>query len=387
MERNIKIPQGFRFAGMHCGIKKSKKDIALFYCTGKCNAAGTFTRNAFKAAPVLLSKKHIENGEAQAIIANSGVANAATGKKGLEDAKEMAIQTSKTLGIPASEVLVCSTGVIGKKLPMEKINNAIVPLKGLLGNSEKNVLDSAQAIMTTDKYEKVCSESFEGISILGIAKGSGMINPNMATMLCFFFTDASLSKKNLGKALKNAVDKSFNQISVDGCESTNDSVIVLSNSSGKNVSYKNFEKHLTSVAVRLAKLIVADGEGATKTIVARVKGAASKEAARKIAKSVISSNLVKACIHGCDPNVGRIIAAAGSSMNGTKYPGMLVKICDELVFKNGELLEFDEGNLKGKMSAKEIMIKLDMKKGKHNAEAFGCDLTEDYVKFNACYSS
>jgi len=382
---NVTMPKGFVFAGTHCGIKKIKKDLVLFYCKDNCNAAGVFTKNAFKAAPVKLCEKHIASGSANAIIVNSGIANAATGKDGEYAAELTAFTTAKELSIKKSEVLVCSTGIIGKKLPLKKITSFLPELVKSLGCKKKNIIDSAEAILTTDKKTKIVSKKIGETTILGIAKGSGMINPNMATMLCFFFTDAKIGKKELKKALKTAVDNSFNQLSVDGCESTNDSVIILSNQEGQQIDFKKFSSALTESAVTLAKMIVKDAEGAEKMIIVKVTGAPNTKTAKKISKSIVSSDLVKTCVHGCDPNVGRIISAAGNSSNQCEGNGLTAKVCGTPIFSNWEMQKFDKALLGKKMTKKEITIEVNMNQGNCSAEAFGCDLTQKYVKFNSKY--
>lgn len=400
-ENAVTQTPGFRAAGVHVGVKtsnKEKKDVALIYSEKPCAVAGMFTTNVVKAAPVYYDMKVVENGRAQAIIANSGNANACTGEQGEKDAAAMAAAAGAVLGLKAEEVLVCSTGVIGHNMPMDRVLSGIKAAAANL--SSDGGRDAAEAILTTDVYRKEISKTVDlngiTVTISGMAKGSGMICPNMATMLCFITTDAAIDSKVLQMALKESVALSFNQISVDGDMSTNDTVLMLANGMAGNAaitlnseSYQKFVAVLKDICFYLAKKIARDGEGATHLLEAHVIHAASEEDALKAAKSVVSSDLVKAAIFGKDANWGRIICAAGYS--GAKFDQSKVDISlssysgEILVAKNGGGLEFDEDYALKILSEENITAIIDLKAGEFSGKAWGCDLTYDYVKINADY--
>ncbi len=400
-ENAVTQTPGFKAAGVHVGVKtsnKEKKDVALIYSEKPCAVAGMFTTNVVKAAPVYYDMKVVENGRAQAIIANSGNANACTGEQGEKDAAAMAEAAGAVLGLKAEEVLVCSTGVIGHNMPMDRVLSGIKAAAANL--SSDGGRDAAEAILTTDVYRKEISKTVDlngiTVTISGMAKGSGMICPNMATMLCFITTDAAIDSKVLQMALKESVALSFNQISVDGDMSTNDTVLMLANGMAGNAaitpnsdSYQKFVAVLKDICFYLAKKIARDGEGATHLLEAQVIHAASEEDALKAAKSVVSSDLVKAAIFGKDANWGRIICAAGYS--GAKFDQSKVDISlssysgEITVAKNGGGLEFDEDYALKILSEENITAIIDLKAGEFSGKAWGCDLTYDYVKINADY--
>ena len=400
-ENAVTQTPGFKAAGVHVGVKtsnKEKKDVALIYSEKPCAVAGMFTTNVVKAAPVYYDMKVVENGRAQAIIANSGNANACTGEQGEIDAAAMAAAAGAVLGLKAEEVLVCSTGVIGHNMPMDRVLSGIKAAAANL--SSDGGRDAAEAILTTDVYRKEISKTVDlngiTVTISGMAKGSGMICPNMATMLCFITTDAAIDSKVLQMALKESVALSFNQISVDGDMSTNDTVLMLANGMAGNAaitpksdSYQKFVAVLKDICFYLAKKIARDGEGATHLLEAQVIHAASEEDALKAAKSVVSSDLVKAAIFGKDANWGRIICAAGYS--GAKFDQSKVDISlssysgEITVAKNGGGLEFDEDYALKILSEENITAIIDLKAGEFSGKAWGCDLTYDYVKINADY--
>lgn len=400
-ENAVTQTPGFKAAGVHVGVKtsnKEKKDVALIYSEKPCAVAGMFTTNVVKAAPVYYDMKVVENGRAQAIIANSGNANACTGEQGEKDAAAMAAAAGAVLGLKAEEVLVCSTGVIGHNMPMDRVLSGIKVAAANL--SSDGGRDAAEAILTTDVYRKEISKTVDlngiTVTISGMAKGSGMICPNMATMLCFITTDAAIDSKVLQMALKESVALSFNQISVDGDMSTNDTVLMLANGMAGNAaitpnsdSYQKFVAVLKDICFYLAKKIARDGEGATHLLEAQVIHAASEEDALKAAKSVVSSDLVKAAIFGKDANWGRIICAAGYS--GAKFDQSKVDISlssysgEITVAKNGGGLEFDEDYALKILSEENITAIIDLKAGEFSGKAWGCDLTYDYVKINADY--
>lgn len=400
-ENAVTQTPGFKAAGVHVGVKtsnKEKKDVALIYSEKPCAVAGMFTTNVVKAAPVYYDMKVVENGRAQAIIANSGNANACTGEQGEKDAAAMAEAAGAVLGLKAEEVLVCSTGVIGHNMPMDRVLSGIKAAAANL--SSDGGRDAAEAILTTDVYRKEISKTVDlngiTVTISGMAKGSGMICPNMATMLCFITTDAAIDSKVLQMALKESVALSFNQISVDGDMSTNDTVLMLANGMAGNAaitpnsdSYQKFVAVLKDICFYLAKKIARDGEGATHLLEAQVIHAASEEDALKAAKSVVSSDLVKAAIFGKDANWGRIICAAGYS--GAKFDQSKVDISlssysgEITVAKNGGGLEFDEDYALKILSEENVTAIIDLKAGEFSGKAWGCDLTYDYVKINADY--
>lgn len=391
---SITAVPGFLASGIYAGIKKiEKKDLALIFSEKPCTAAGLFTKNEVKGAPVLISQRNIKKGIGQAIIANSGNSNACTGKQGIKDAEEMAALFAKALNIKSNLVYVASTGVIGEPMPMEKIRNGIADAALKLG--KEGGRDAAEAIMTTDTFlkEKAVQINVSGktITIAGIAKGSGMIYPNMATMLSFIATDAKIASKDLKGALKAAVDKSFNMTTVDGDMSTSDMVICLANgvsgvSITRNKGYKDFQDGLNYVCTELAKMIVKDGEGATKFVEIRIKGAKTFNDAKKIGMAIANSNLVKTALFASDANWGRIMAAIG-------YSGIKVnpdKI--DLFFNNVKMvgkgigLGIDaEKEATKVLKQKEFSITVDLHLGKAEAAVWTCDFSYDYVKINAAY--
>ena len=396
-DQNVCAPQGFKAAGVSAGIKKSHKlDLSLIYSEVPAIAAGVFTRNQVKAAPLLLTKKHLKSGYLQAIITNSGNANACTGKLGTQHAKQTAIALAKELKIDNTLIGVASTGVIGVTLPIEKILTSIPKLSAKLDSAEDQ--EAAKAIMTTDTFAKQAALSVklsDGsiIKIGGMAKGSGMIHPNMATMLGFITTDADISAAALQIALSKAVNNSFNMISVDGDSSTNDMVLVMANKCAANTAIEDinhpdwqlFYEGLLCLCISLSKQIATDGEGATTLIAVNVSGAKSDKQAKLVAKSVVSSSLVKAAVFGNDANWGRIACAAGYA-NAAINPNKLNISLEELMlFKHGVPLEFSEDEALKLLQNKEVNINLDLGLGEHSATAWGCDLTYDYVKINAAY--
>ncbi|HIZ76372.1 MAG TPA: bifunctional ornithine acetyltransferase/N-acetylglutamate synthase [Firmicutes bacterium] len=399
----VTAAQGFQAAGVHAGIKTSnhtKKDVAMIYSTVPCVVAGVFTTNVVKAAPVRYDMEIVKKGVARAIVVNSGNANACTGQQGMDDVKETAEYAGGLMGINSDEVLVCSTGVIGHTLPMDRIKEGIASAHSALSDSPEGGHDAAQAILTTDVYLKEISYTIDldgvPVTIGGIAKGSGMICPNMATMLAFITTDASIEGNVLKKLMKEAADLSFNQISVDGDMSTNDTMLMMANGLAGNAkieegtkNYDLFKEALLKITAYLAKKIARDGEGATHLFEAEVINAPDEKSARKIAKSIVSSNLVKAAIFGKDANWGRIICAAGYA--GVDFDPSLVDIYLKsangsiLVAQNGGGLEFNEEEALDILKEENVFAVVDLKSGNASGKAWGCDLTYDYVKINADY--
>lgn len=404
IDGGITAAKGFFAAGLDVGIKgNGKKDMALIYSKVPCQAAGVFTTNVVKAAPVKWDKKVVDTSPyAQAIVVNSGVANACTGIEGDQYCKEMAITTGETLGVPADAVLVASTGVIGRQLPMDKIKPGILALSKVLGGDREHAKLAAEAIMTTDTRSKEVAVEIEIAGkkavVSGMCKGSGMIHPNMATMLCFVVTDVDISHEMLQKALSSIVVDTFNMISVDGDTSTNDSVLLLANGMAGNdfidtedEKYKTFCEALGTVMTELSKKIAGDGEGCTCLFEAKVIGAESKEQARILAKSIICSNLTKAAIFGHDANWGRILCAMGYS--GVSFDPEKVDIYFQSkvgmlkIVENGVDTGYSEEKATEILSQEEVTAIADIKMGQEEATAWGCDLTYEYVKINGDYRS
>ena len=394
---NITSPQGFKAAGMHCGIKHKKKDLALLVSDVPASVAGVFTTNAIQAAPIKVTKEVVYHTQKmQAIIVNSGNANACTGKQGLLDAQAMQQLAADKLQIDASLIGVASTGVIGEVMKLAPI---IQGLPNLTPQADlESAIDFAQAILTTDTVMKNTQYStvIDGkeIIIAGTAKGSGMIEPNMATMLGFITTDANIESAELQQALSYVTDITFNAITVDGDTSTNDTVIVMANGLAGNESltpqhpeWQKFVDTLHVVAQDLAKAIAKDGEGATKLIEVEVKGAVSDEEARKIAKTVVGSPLVKTAVFGCDANWGRIIAAVGYSGATVDVDAITIQIGGTTMVENGEPVAFSEEKLIDILKQQEVKIDVSVGAGEGHGHAWGCDLTYDYVQINASYRS
>ena len=390
--------KGFSFAGIHAGIKKQDgiKDLGLIYCAKGTRVAGVFTRNHVKAAPVVLDQQRIESGQCRAVLVNSGNANCFTGPKGMEDARQCSQWVAQTLGVDEDDVLVSSTGVIGAPLPMERFESGIPQLGPALG--EDRVTDFARAILTTDLDIKLVEKkavlpSGEIISMMGVAKGSGMIRPDMATMLAYVVTDVSIGAPLLKKLLVEVSDKSFNRISVDGDTSTNDTLLCLASGAGEAViqdedSIHAFATLLESVCFDLGKMIVKDGEGATKVVQIRVKGADSAKDAFRAAEAIAHSNLVKTAIHGEDPNWGRITAAAGRSGAMVDPDKMDLFFEDQPLVLAGKWLGLEaEKKIAQLVKAKEINIVLDLNLGEYEDGFLFCDFSADYVKINADYRS
>ncbi|MFB1081954.1 bifunctional ornithine acetyltransferase/N-acetylglutamate synthase [Jeotgalibacillus sp. JSM ZJ347] len=392
---NIASPIGFKAAGLHCGIKHKKNDLALLVSDVPANAAGVYTTNAVQAAPLKVTKEALAvEKKMQAIIVNSGNANACTGKQGYVDAQTMQHLTANLLNIEPHLVGVASTGVIGEKLPMDCLKYGIPKLEPVAGL--KGSIDFSQSILTTDTVSKNTAYKVDidgkTVTVAGTAKGSGMIHPNMATMLGFISTDAAIESDHLHGALKSVVDRSFNSITVDGDTSTNDMVLVMANGLAENETlspshpdWKVFVQTLLHVCEDLGKMIAKDGEGATKLIEVEVTGAKNDEEARKIAKTVVGSPLVKTAAFGCDANWGRILAAVGYSGMTIDPNEVEILIGQTPVVREGEPLPFSEDELTEYLKQPEIKLKVNVNQGDGKGLAWGCDLTYDYVQINASY--
>lgn len=390
---------GFKAGGVHCGIRKNrtKKDLALIYSDVKANAAAVYTTNLVKGAPLTVTKSHISDGKAQAIICNSGNANTCNAN-GIEIAEQMSKLIANQLNIAANDIVVASTGVIGQPLDIAPIANGIPNLVN--GLSYTGSADAAEAIMTTDTVEKQIAVEFKiGGKVCkmgGIAKGSGMIHPNMATMLVFITTDTAISAEMLQKALSGDIQNTFNMLSIDGDTSTNDMVSVLANGMAGNKQitadgedFDIFMKALNTVTVNLCRMIAGDGEGATKLLECKVSGADTLDTAKTVAKSVVCSSLLKAAMFGADANWGRVLCAIGYSkaeVDVNKIDVLFVSDKGEiLVCKNGAGVDFSEEKAKEILLEKEIVINVNLNSGEYSSTSWGCDLTYDYVKINGDY--
>ena len=400
----VTAPKGFLASGLNAGIKnQTKKDMAMVFCSTPCAAAGVFTTNLVKAAPVKWDKEIVTTSPyVQAVVVNSGIANACTGAEGLGYCADTAAEAAAALNIPKTAVLVASTGVIGKQLPIDKIKSGVTALSKVLGSSREDAKLAAEAIMTTDTKSKEVACTFElggkQVTIAGMCKGSGMIHPNMCTMLCFVTTDAAISHELLQKALSEDVVDTFNMISVDGDTSTNDTVLVMANGQAENTpitkegeDYKTFCEALHFIMLEMSKKIAGDGEGCTCLFEATVIGAKDKNQARTIAKSVVCSSLTKAAVFGHDANWGRILCAMGYS--GAQFDPEVVDIWLESkagtikIVENGIATDYSEETATKILSEEEVIAKMDIKEGNETATAFGCDLTYEYVKINGDYRS
>ena len=400
----VTAAKGFEAAGVEAGIKyQNRKDMALVYSTAPCRVAGTFTTNVVKAAPVLWDKEIVENSPfAQAVVVNAGVANAATGKQGMDYCREEAKTASKLLNIPENAVLVGSTGVIGMQLPIDRIKEGIQKLVAAKAETLEAGTIASKSIMTTDTRNKEIAVSFEldgkTVTVGGMSKGSGMIHPNMCTMLSYVTTDAVISKELLQEALRTSIIDSYNMITVDGDTSTNDTCLVLANGLAGNTeiaqkgeAYDKFYEALHFVNTYLARQMAGDGEGATVLFETTVYNAETKQDARILARSVVGSNLSKAAIYGHDANFGRFLCALGYS--GVQFDPEKVELFFESkagkmqVYKDGAAVDYSEEEATKILSEPEVTILVDMKMGTETATAWGCDLTYEYVKINADYRS
>ena len=384
---------GFSWMGINLGLKDQTLDFGVIASECKCTAAGVFTRNNFPGAPVTVGRENIQNGQLQAIVVNSKIANVATGIDGIEDAKNMCRWTGEALGIDPELVLPSSTGIIGRRLPVEKIHEGCKIIPEKLGSSPEYIDNFARAIMTTDTHPKWCSASIENSTLLGVAKGAGMIEPNMATMLSFFVTDAKISSKQLQTILRRVVNQSFNRISIDSDTSTSDTVVILANGLAGPVDTEIFEKTLRNSSIQLAKEIARDGEGSTKLIELTVSGAKSQEMALQISKSIINSPLVKTAIHGADPNWGRFVMAVGKVF---EYPVPLSDLSihfgtgSQVLTVNAESLNADTVKLDAiseLLQNQEVFLEVVVGDGKFSETVWGCDLTKDYIEENAFYTT
>jgi len=380
-----RFPRGFRCASRNVGLKPTAKDVALFVSDVDAAAAAVFTRNHFPGAPVILGRETIEGGVLRGIIANSKCSNVATGAEGVEKARRMAAAAAREVGTSADRFLVSSTGVIGVPLPIEKIEAGIA---GMAGDLQDDPLVGAEGIMTTDTHPKALSTSVGDATITWVAKGSGMIEPNMATMLAYIFTDARIDAPTLDRLLRDAVSVSFNMLSVDTDTSTSDTCAILANGLAGDVDLDAFGSALRDGCVRMTEILARDGEGAEHLIRATVRGAASASDARIVAKSLINSPLVKTMVHGADPNVGRLLMAVGKCFDARiEMQKTDASIIGFAVGKGGRRLEFDDASVRKTLTAEGIDLEVGLGLGDHSATADGCDLTKGYIDENAAYYS
>jgi glutamate N-acetyltransferase/amino-acid N-acetyltransferase len=378
-------PRGFRCASRNCGLKPSAKDLTLFVSDTDAAAAAVFTRNHFPGAPVILGRETIAGGRLRGIAANSKYSNVATGARGLENARRMAVAAAAEIGTTASRMLVSSTGVIGAQLPIDKIERG---LAGISHELQSDPVVGAEGIMTTDTHPKALSTSVGPATITWVAKGSGMIEPNMATMLAYIFTDAHLDAPALDRMLRQAVEVSFNMLSIDTDTSTSDTCAILANGLAGAVSGDEFQRALTAGCIRMAEMLARDGEGAQHLVRATVRGAATDADARRVAKSLVNSPLVKTMVHGADPNVGRLLMAVGKCFECVIRPTTTdAWIGGHPVVAGGERVDFDEAAVRAALTCDSVDLEVALGAGEASATAFGCDLSTGYIEENAAYYS
>lgn len=393
----VTAPAGFKAGTAKCGIKApDKSDLAVIVSDVEASCAGMFTTNRIKGSPVLVSREHVKSGTARAIVANSGNANVCNGEDGLTAAVAMAGETARLIGCDPVDVLVASTGVIGKVFPVEKVIDGIP--RAIANLSRDGSIEAARAIMTTDTVPKETAVELDiggiAVRIGAIAKGAGMIRPDMATMFCFITSDVDIEPSLLRKALHQAVEMSFNCITVDGDMSTSDTVLALANGMAGNATirsrsraFKSFYEGLSEVCLRLAKALVSDGEGATRFITIKVTGAAGKEEARRVGLSIANSPLVKTAFFGGDPNWGRIICAAGYSGVSVEETFISISVNGTMLFNTGKVIQVDETELRNKLSSRDIIVEVDLGMGEAESTVFTTDMSSEYIKINAEYTT
>lgn len=385
LHEKSRMPKGFKCASRSCGIKDEGRDLSVFYSEVRANAAAVFTKNKFPGAPIILGREIIKGGSLRAIIVNSKVSNVGTGEQGIENARRMADAVSTEFGIPHNEVIMSSTGVIATQLPIEVIEQGV---QGISKELSDDPLVGARGIMTTDTYPKALSVSADQAVITIVGKGSGMIEPNMATMLVYIFTDVEIEAPRLDRMLREAVENSFNMLSVDTDTSTSDTCIMMANGLAGKVNEGHFAEALQSACIEMTRMLARDGEGATKLILAHVRGAQSENEARIIAKAIVNSPLIKTMAYGGDPNIGRILMAVGKCVTCEIIPERLEAfINNRRVYAHENRIDFDEAGVRTLLSGDQVEITVDLNVGAGRATAYGCDLTEGYIKENAAYYS
>ncbi len=380
-----RFPRGFRCASRNVGLKPETRDLTLFASGVDAAAAAVFTRNQFPGAPIILGRETIRGGVLRAIIANSKVSNVATGERGMENARRMAAAAAAELGTEAGKVLVSSTGVIGVQLPVEKIETGV---RGMAADLQDDPLVGAEGIMTTDTHPKALSATVGDATITWVAKGSGMIEPNMATMLAYVFTDAEFDAATLDRLLRRAVDVSFNMLSVDTDTSTSDTCVIMANGLAGKVDERAFHEALVAGCVQMTEILARDGEGAEHLLRITVRDAASERDARVVAKSLVNSPLIKTMVHGADPNVGRILMAVGKCtdvlINAARTNAW---VNGYQVVGNGARLDFDDAVVRTALGVEAVDIEVSLGVGSASARTYGCDLTKGYIDENAAYYS
>jgi glutamate N-acetyltransferase/amino-acid N-acetyltransferase len=380
-----RFPKGFRCASRNVGLKPEARDLTLFASDVDAAAAAVFTRNQFPGAPIVLGREVIKGGTLRAIIANSKVSNVATGERGVQNARRMAAAAAAELGTDAGKILVSSTGVIGVQLPVEKIEAGV---RGMKGDLQDDPIVGAEGIMTTDTHPKALSTSVGGATITWVAKGSGMIEPNMATMLAYIFTDAKFDAATLDRLLREAVHVSFNMLSVDTDTSTSDTCAILANGLAGAVDEHAFREALIAGCVRMTEILARDGEGAEHLLRVTVREAANDSEARFVAKALLNSPLIKTMVHGADPNVGRILMAIGKCFDATVNTAATNAWVNGFqVVGNGVRLEFDDAVVRAALKVEVVDLEVSLGAGSATARAYGCDLTKGYIDENAAYYS
>ena len=380
-------PQGYLSLAKNIGIKDSTLDLTVVYSTARAAAAGVFTQSLFCGAPVIVGREHLADGHLQALVVNSKNANVATGKQGVDNSREITRLVAQELGIAAEDVLPSSTGVIGQQLPMDRFRSELVGLREHL--QPDNLGATAQAIMTTDTRPKARARRVGSAVLAGIAKGAGMIEPDMATMLSFLFTDAAIPPETLQPMLRQAVAKSFNMISVDTDTSTSDTVVIMANGLAGDVDLDEFQTALDEICIELAKEVARDGEGATKLLEVVVTSARDDQQAKRVAKAIVNSPLMKTAVHGADPNWGRVAMAVGKCHEETdiRPENVTMSFGDTCVYAKGEPMGVDLSQLEAYLEGSEIRITVDLGLQTGQATVWGCDLTEEYVRINALYTT
>lgn len=380
-----RFPRGFRCASRNAGLKPDARDLTILVSEVDAAAAAVFTRNQFPGAPIILGRETIKRGVLRAIVANSKVSNVATGAAGIEHARRMAAAAAREIGTTAERVLVSSTGVIGVPLPIDKIERGI---SGISAELQDDPLVAAEGIMTTDTHPKALSASAGDATITWVAKGAGMIEPNMATMLSYILTDASFDAATLDRMLRDAVHVSFNMLSVDSDTSTSDTCAIMANGLAGPVDQREFVATLTAGCIRMTEMLARDGEGATRLLRVTVRGARDDAGARRIAKTVLNSPLIKTMVHGADPNVGRILMAVGKCIDCEIAPSKTsASINGFEVVRNGERLDFDDTMVRAALATTVIDLVVEVGVGMASATAYGCDLSKGYIAENAAYYS
>jgi glutamate N-acetyltransferase/amino-acid N-acetyltransferase len=387
LHKKAVLPKGYKCTSVNCGLKpnKEERDLAIFLSEKSANAAAVFTQNQFPGAPIIVGREIIKNRKLSAIIVNSKISNVGTGEQGIENARLMGEYTASEFGVNTNEVLMSSTGVIAQPLPVELVKSGIPKLKDTL---QLDPIDAVKGIMTTDTYPKAISANIDDATITVCAKGSGMIEPNMATMLVYILTDADIAAESLDEMLRKAVDVSFNMLSVDSDTSTSDTCAIMANGLAGEVDTQQFYQLLEEMCIEMAKMLAEDGEGATKLLVTKVTGALNDKEARIIAKSLVNSPLIKTMAYGADPNIGRVLMAVGKCFDCTiDTKKIKIYINGTEVYSNQERVDFDEANVRSLLSGKNVEISVDLGVGAATRTAYGCDYTEGYIEENAAYYS